>query len=110
VGELLAMLGQPHMLDILYLFHGPVARPLRFSELQQRLAISPKTLSQRLKTLVVSGLLTRRAFNEIPPRVEYEPTAKTYELNELFGGLQRWAGRHSLRTVPSVAIVGKLTA
>ena len=104
------MLGQPHMLDILYAFHGPDAGPRRFSELQRRLAMSPKTLSQRLKSLVLSGLLTRRAFNEIPPRVEYEPTAKARELSELFASLQRWADRNSLRATPSTAWVGQLPA
>ena len=43
----------------------------RFKEIQKRLnGISPKTLSDTLSRLQEEGLITRTAFNEIPPRVE----------------------------------------
>lgn len=49
----------------------------RFSELERSLAgISPKTLSERLKRLEEAGILTRRCFAEVPPRVEYALTGK----------------------------------
>lgn len=49
----------------------------RFGELQDSLAgVSPKTLSARLKGLEAADILTRRAFPEIPPRVEYTLTEK----------------------------------
>src|ERR1700674_3197461 len=84
VAELFAVLGRPHMLEILHTFQSNGGNPIRFNELQSRLKISPKTLSQRLKLLVDAGFLARRAFNEIRPRVEYQPTPKTEELGELF--------------------------
>lgn len=47
----------------------------RFSELQKSLArISPRTLSERLDRLEKKGFVTRRAYAEIPPRVEYTLT------------------------------------
>ena len=100
------MLGQPHMLQLLHSFTSKPGIPIRFMDLQSRLEISPKTLSQRLKTLVGAGFLTRKAYNEIPPRVEYEPTAKAGELDELFRVLQDWSNRNSLRAVPMVSTVG----
>jgi DNA-binding HxlR family transcriptional regulator len=109
VGDLFAMLGQPHMLGILHSFDGRRGRPIRFGDLQRQLRISPKTLSQRLKTLVEAGLLTRRAYSEIPPRVEYEPTPKTTELERLFEVLGEWAHRHTLTAVPSVTVVGRVS-
>ncbi len=49
----------------------------RFGELEESLSgISPKTLSQRLKMLEAAGVITRQAFAEIPPRVEYALTEK----------------------------------
>lgn len=47
----------------------------RFTELQKSLIkISPRTLSERLGKLEEKGLVTRRAYAEIPPRVEYTLT------------------------------------
>ena len=47
----------------------------RFSALERSLAgISPKTLSERLKALEKAGIVTRRSFAEVPPRVEYNLT------------------------------------
>jgi DNA-binding HxlR family transcriptional regulator len=106
VAELFALLGQPHVLNLLHLL---VERPgvrLRFSEIEERLGISPKTLSDRLRTLVEAGFLTRHAYSEIPPRVEYEATAKALELGELFPILGRWAQRHTITPVPVVSTVG----
>ncbi|MFZ0890833.1 MAG: helix-turn-helix domain-containing protein [Thermoplasmata archaeon] len=109
VTELFTLLGQPHMHDILYAFVGVPGQSIRFTELQVRLRLSPKTLSRRLKALVEAGILARRSFNEIPPRVEYEPTQKLAELTELYDVLSKWAERHSLRPVSSVSVVGRLT-
>lgn len=110
VAELFAVLGRPHMLRILHVFEEAQGAPIRFTELQSRLKISPKTLSQRLRTLVEAGFLARRAFNEIPPRVEYQPTAKTQELGELFRALDWWSSRNTLHPVPMVSVVGRVPA
>ncbi|HTT14716.1 MAG TPA: helix-turn-helix domain-containing protein [Thermoplasmata archaeon] len=104
------MLGQPHVLELLHAFDGSNGRPIRFKELESRLRISPKTLSQRLRTLVEAGFLSRTAYNEIPPRVEYLPTAKAKELGPLFDVLDRWARRNRLTAVPSVSVVGRIPA
>lgn len=49
----------------------------RFCELERSLAgISPRTLSLRLKELEDNGIVERRTFAEVPPRVEYALTKK----------------------------------
>jgi DNA-binding HxlR family transcriptional regulator len=49
----------------------------RFCELERSLAgISPRTLSLRLRALEEEGIVDRRTYPEVPPRVEYELTAK----------------------------------
>jgi DNA-binding HxlR family transcriptional regulator len=51
--------------------------PRRFSELQRSLkGISPRTLSVRLRALDEEGIIARREFAEMPPRVEYRLTEK----------------------------------
>ncbi len=47
----------------------------RNSELQRQInGISPKMLNQTLKILIGYGMITRKVFPEVPPRVEYELT------------------------------------
>ncbi len=49
----------------------------RFSELERSLdGISPKTLSERLSELERQGVLSRRTYAEVPPKVEYSLTPK----------------------------------
>ena len=49
----------------------------RFCELERSLAgISPRTLSRRLRALEAEGIIERRTYAEVPPRVEYCLTAK----------------------------------
>ena len=98
------------MLRILHAFKESGGAPLRFNELQNRLGISPKTLSSRLRTLVEAGFLTRRAYNEIPPRVEYQPSTKTEELADLFEALDHWAQRNTVHQVRMVSVVGRVLA
>lgn len=58
---------------------------LRFSGLEEVVDIAPNTLSNRLEELTEIGLLTRNAFNEIPPRVEYNATEKARDHALVFG-------------------------
>src|SRR5215472_315387 len=49
----------------------------RFSELERSLVgISPKTLSERLSALEGEGILQRKTYAEVPPKVEYSLTDK----------------------------------
>lgn len=54
------------------------------------------TLSNRLEEFTEAGLLTRHAYNEIPPRVEYEMTEKSRDLKPIFRHLSAWVARHEL--------------
>jgi DNA-binding HxlR family transcriptional regulator len=49
----------------------------RFCQLERSLeGISPRTLSSRLRALEAEGIVERRTYPEVPPRVEYRLTAK----------------------------------
>jgi DNA-binding HxlR family transcriptional regulator len=62
--------------------------PTRFSELEEGTQVSPRTLSERLRELVELGLVGRRAFAEVPPRVEYTLTPLGLKLLEALEGLE----------------------
>lgn len=94
---LLTLLGKKHTIAIMYAF-ACGAGPWRFSELENMLDIAPNTLSARLEELTSVGLLTRHAYNEIPPRVEYENTDKARDLKPMFDELHLWAESHDLES------------
>lgn len=50
--------------------------PRRFTALQASTGISPRVLTDRLHKMMREGLVTRRIYPEIPPRVEYALTLK----------------------------------
>jgi DNA-binding HxlR family transcriptional regulator len=57
--------------------------PVRYKKFRETLkGFSSKTLAFRLHELEKSGVLERRSYNEIPPRVEYRLTPKGQELVE----------------------------
>jgi len=100
INELFRILGKTYVLDILHIFTREDPGPRRFVELQTRLSVSPNTLSDRLKELVKAGLLSRTAYNEIPPRVDYEATPKALALKPVFETLTEWAARYNLKPEP----------
>jgi DNA-binding HxlR family transcriptional regulator len=67
------------------------AGPRRFVELQRVLpGISTEQLRSRLNRMVADGMLTRRRYREVPPRVEYELTERAYALMPVIGEVARW--------------------
>jgi len=68
---------------------------LRFSELRARIGgISEKMLAQTLREFERDGLLIRRQFPEVPPRVEYELTAAGLEVAQRLDHLIGWIQDH----------------
>jgi len=68
--------------------------PRRFVELQRVLpGISTEQLRSRLNRIVADGLLTRKRYREVPPRVDYELTSRARELMPVLAELARWGYR-----------------
>lgn len=73
--------------------------PVRYIKFRNTLkGFSSKTLAIRLKELESNGILERRAYNEIPPRVEYHLTDKGQELVESVINLLQWMRRWSSKS------------
>ncbi len=65
---------------------------MRFTELQHRIpGISQRMLTRTVRHLERDGLVTRTAFPEVPPRVEYELTAMGRTLIRPAVALAEWA-------------------
>ena len=90
VSDLLDVLGKAHAMAVLREF-AFAAEPLRYSDLEDRLDVSPSTLSARLRELTDESLLGRTRYDEVPPRVEYRPTERAEALFPMFGHLHHWA-------------------
>lgn len=94
MAALLKLLGKKHTIALLHQFSCDSS--LRFTDLEEALDIGPNTLSARLGELTEAGFLTRQAYNEIPPRVEYQSTRKLRDLAPVFYYLGEWTERHDL--------------
>lgn len=89
---LMDFLGRRHMLHLLRMFG---TRPvLRFGEIRAELRSSPNTLSLRLHDLVQAGIVERRAYPGVPPRVEYALSAKGAALMEGVLSFDRFLDAH----------------
>jgi DNA-binding HxlR family transcriptional regulator len=55
--------------------------------------------ARSVKRCSAAGLLVRRSYDEIPPRVEYEATDRAADLIPAFGHFHRWARTHDLEPV-----------
>jgi DNA-binding HxlR family transcriptional regulator len=66
----------------------------RFCELERSLeGISPRTLSLRLRALEEEGIVVRRTYPEVPPRVEYSLTEKGRALLPLIDDMRSYGRR-----------------
>jgi len=88
----LQLMGDTWTLMIIYnLMNGT----MRFGELLETLGnVSPKTLSQRLKMLEAVKFVSRTAYAEIPPRVEYSLTDKGFALVDIIKAMQTFGEQY----------------
>ncbi len=63
----------------------------RFGELKKSVgSISQKVLTANLRSMEASGLLTRKVYPEVPPRVEYTLTETGYSLKPVLDAMMAW--------------------
>lgn len=69
----------------------------RFGEIAVRIpTISRKVLTEQLKELVNDGLVVRKQYEEVPPRVEYSLTDKSNGLTVVFDAIANWGTQNLL--------------
>ena len=63
----------------------------RFGEIKKSVGnISQKVLTANLRSMETSGLLTRKVYAEVPPRVEYTLTETGYGLKPVLDAMVEW--------------------
>ena len=80
-------------IHILFALH-EAGGPVRFRKLQRAVEpITQKELTKRLRELERAGMVDRRVYAEVPPRVEYRLTELGSSLMPALVGLHEWAER-----------------
>ncbi|WP_238147583.1 MULTISPECIES: winged helix-turn-helix transcriptional regulator [Micrococcaceae] len=65
---------------------------MRFTQLRDSIGgVTPKVLTQTLRSMERDGLVTRHAAGSVPPRVDYELTELGRSLAEPIDAMRRWA-------------------
>ena len=84
---------------------------MRFGELKEVIDdITQKMLTVTLRTLEADGLVARKYYQEIPPRVEYQLTDLGKSLVPHIESLAHWASKHVDQILKSRKRFGKKTA
>lgn len=87
-----SILGAKWTPQILYALLNGVCR---FCELQKEVGgVNPRTLSARLDDLETAGIVKKVSFAEVPPRVEYELTAKGKDLVPILQCMVEWGEKY----------------
>jgi DNA-binding HxlR family transcriptional regulator len=75
----------------------------RFGELKRRIPnITQKMLTQQLRELEQDGVVSRKVFAEVPPRVEYSLTVYGKTLEPILRQMCRWGEAHRQTLEPAV--------
>jgi DNA-binding HxlR family transcriptional regulator len=100
--EAMEVLGGKWRVGIVHHLHGG---PLRFNELRRKLSgITQKMLTQQLRHLRRYGVIERRQFEEIPPRVEYSLTSLGKNVVPLLTQISQWSEKHMHRMKQAAAV------
>lgn len=68
-----------------------LSRPWRFNELQKSIdGISQKALTEALRSMEADGIVIRKAFPEVPPRVEYSLTELGESMRPIIKSMETW--------------------
>ena len=92
----LSLIQGKHKMAILYCLME--FQPVRFNEMRRYLGnLADRTLSANLKELERDGLVTRREYPQVPPKVEYTLTELGASLMDVLDQLCVWGEEHRPR-------------
>lgn len=91
IRNILERIGEKWSMLVLYTL-SKASGPMRYSDIGEKIPdLSQKMLTMTLRNLEADGLVARRAFAEIPPRVEYNITERGKSLMPHINALIGWA-------------------
>lgn len=72
----------------------------RYGELKKSVGnISQKVLTAKLRDMEESGLLTRKVYAEVPPRVEYSLTSTGFSLRSILDVMVEWGQEYKRQRI-----------
>ena len=72
----------------------------RFGELKKHIGtVSQKVLTAQLRDMEAKGLLTRKVYAEVPPRVEYTLTDTGYSLKPVLDSMYAWGADYKRKNM-----------
>lgn len=103
----LAVIGGKWKPLILYLLR---ENTLRFGEMYKHIrSITQKMLTQQLRELEADGLIARKVYPEVPPKVEYSITEYGKSLQPVLKSMSKWGRTHEIHknmNCPKVSLKG----
>ncbi|WP_420606526.1 winged helix-turn-helix transcriptional regulator [Novosphingopyxis sp.] len=82
----------------LLIIHALSEETQRTGALRRRVSgISEKMLTQTLRRLEEHGIVARKSYREVPPRVEYSLTKLGWTLSPVIVELDKWVEEHALK-------------
>ena len=80
----------------LLLYHVEANKVLRFGQLRRLVSdASKKMLTQQLRELEADGLIRRKVYKVVPPKVEYSLTERGKSLQPVLREMGRWGANHA---------------
>src|ERR1700687_3247948 len=68
--------------------------------------VAPRVLSRELKALTESGLIDRRDYGVVPPKIEYRLTRKGKSFVPVIAAIRSWGMRHLTQAGPGESAIG----
>lgn len=77
-------------------------KTLRYSCIRDEMTnITDAVLAATLKELIADEIITRKSYDEMPPRVEYSLTGKGQSVVPILQSICRWSGIHRVKDMDS---------
>ena len=81
----------------------------RFGEIKKSIGnVSQKVLTANLRSMEASGLLTRKVYPEVPPRVEYTLTETGYSLKPILDAMVAWGVEYKQKIIEKTSGNGSI--
>lgn len=108
IRNVLAKISDKWSLLVIYTLNQHRSEALRFNTMRRLIPdISQKMLTSTLRSLEVDGYVTRKVFAEVPPRVEYSLTERSYTLIPIIDTLIAWAAENMAAIIHDREAFGK---
>lgn len=81
---------------MLVLFHLGMNGTTRFGELKRKIpGVTQRMLTLTLREMEKDGIVNRKVYPEVPPKVEYSLTDEGADLKEVYTSMGKWGLKHS---------------